>query len=512
MNSDQSHPESIYMSLSRNLYCGRDPYSPWAGISSFPTEARYPHTNIRLEVIDEVLIRSGATFWLEVGSMYGGSAIKTGERIKELGLSTEIVCVDPFCGDVGMWEHNLALETDSRAGYGFSFLGLETVRPTILDKFLGNVIEANLQGLILPFPVTGIVGMRLIERFLEDDKIKEGPGVIYLDSAHELDETHLEMKTAWRILKPGGILFGDDIDWVGVNHDLCRFSNEIGIPFETKEGGHWLIQKPLEYPHVPSPLLKHLIDFNVEPVTEESNIIGKNTLIEKNIDKEMKLFPNYGTDLEIQKYFEPGYSGVCVDIGAGVGTERSNTYYFEKKYWICLCIEPNPGLYNHMRMYRRLAMNLACSNYDKKEVPFQIYSANDGNQESISSLVVDQRLVDSHKGMINKVEEIKVEVKKLDTVLSRINLEKIDFVSIDTEGTELEVLMGFDINKWEPKLFVIENNFDESKFADYLDNFGYKFSQRIGVNDFFVREEKKEQKEHNGNSSQVRNLDSIFEI
>ena len=268
----------------------------------------------------------------------------------------------------------------------------------------------------------------------------------------------------------------------------------------------------LSYPHVPSPLLKHLIDFNGEPVTEESNIIGKNTLIEKNIDKEMKLFPNYGTDLEIQKYFEPGYSGVCVDIGAGVGTERSNTYYFEKKYWICLCIEPNPGLYNHMRMYRRLAMNLACSNYDKKEVPFQIYSANDGNQESISSLVVDQRLVDSHKGMINKVEEIKVEVKKLDTVLSRINLEKIDFVSIDTEGTELEVLMGFDINKWKPGLLVIENNFDESKFADYLDNFGYKFSQRIGVNDFFVREEKKEQKEHNRNSPQVRNLDSIFEI
>jgi FkbM family methyltransferase len=165
-----------------------------------------------------------------------------------------------------------------------------------------------------------------------------------------------------------------------------------------------------------------------------------------------------------------------------------------------------------MRMYRRLALNIACSNYDKKGVPFQIYSVNDGNQEAISSLVVDQRLVDSHKGMINKVEEIKVEVKKLDTVLSRINLEKIDFVSIDTEGTELEVLMGFDINRWKPRLFIIENSFNESKFTDYLDDFGYKFSQRIGVNDFFVREEKKEQKEHNRNSPQVRNLDYIFEI
>jgi FkbM family methyltransferase len=226
-----------------------------------------------------------------------------------------------------------------------------------------------------------------------------------------------------------------------------------------------------------------------------------------------KSYADYETDLEIQKYFDPGYSGVCIDIGAGFGTERSNTYYFEKKYWRCLCIEPNPGLYNHMRMYRRLALNIACSNYDKKGVAFQIYDINDGNQEAISSLVVDKRLVESHKGMINKVEEIKVEVKKLDTVLSRINLEKIDFVSIDTEGTELEVLMGFDINRWKPSLFIIENNFEESKFLDYLRDFGYKFSQRIGVNDFFTRgEEMKRQEEQKSDSSLEQNLDYIFEV
>ena len=158
-------------------------------------------------------------------------------------------------------------------------------------------------------------------------------------------------------------------------------------------------------------------------------------------------------------------------------------------------------------------MNIACSSYDKKGVPFQIYDINEGNQEAISSLVVDQRLVESHKGMINKVEEIKVEVKKLDTVLSRINLEKIDFLSIDTEGTELEVLMGFDINRWKPRLFVIENNFGESKFSDYLRDFGYKFSRRIGVNDFFISgEEIKGREEQKSDSPQGKNLDHIFEI
>lgn len=221
----------------------------------------------------------------------------------------------------------------------------------------------------------------------------------------------------------------------------------------------------------------------------------------------MKSYGDYETDLAIQKYFEPGYIGTCIDIGAGIGTERNNTYYFEKNRWICLCVEPNPELYNHMRMYRRLALNLACSNYDKKSVPFQVYVVNEDNQEAISSLVVDQRLVESHKEIINKTYEIKVEVKKLDTILSRINIEKIDFISIDTEGTELEVLQGFDIKRWCPKLLVVENNFNDSKLKEYLSQFGYILSERIGVNDFYVKSG-----EVKNSENKKIDLDLIFDI
>lgn len=221
----------------------------------------------------------------------------------------------------------------------------------------------------------------------------------------------------------------------------------------------------------------------------------------------MKSYGDYETDLAIQKYFEPGYIGTCIDIGAGVGTERSNTYHFEKNRWVCLCIEPNPDLYRHMRMYRRLALNLACSNYDKKSAPFQVYVVNQDNQEAISSLVVDQRLVESHKGIIDKTYEIQVEVKKLDTILSKINIEKIDFISIDTEGTELDVLQGFDIARWKPKLLVIENNFNDTKLKEYLSKFGYILSERIGVNDFYVNPD-----EAKDFRNKKIDLDLIFEI
>lgn len=221
----------------------------------------------------------------------------------------------------------------------------------------------------------------------------------------------------------------------------------------------------------------------------------------------MQSYGDYETDLAIQKYFEPGYIGTCIDVGAGVGTERSNTYFFEKNRWTCLCIEPNPDLYKHMRMYRRLALNLACSSYDKKSVPFQVYVVNQDNQEAISSLVVDQRLVESHKEIINKTYEIQVEVKKLDTILSRINIEKIDFVSIDTEGTELDVLQGFDIERWSPKLLVVENNFNDTAIKEYLSQFGYILSERIEVNDFYVKSG-----EVRDTENKKIDLDLIFEI
>lgn len=219
-------------------------------------------------------------------------------------------------------------------------------------------------------------------------------------------------------------------------------------------------------------------------------------------------YADYETDLEIEKYFDLNYIGVCLDIGAGLGTERNNSYYFEKKYWRCLCIEPNPKLYNFMRMYRRLAINIACSSYDKKDVQFHVYNTKGGDQESISLLVADQRLLDSHKEVISGIEGIKVEVKKLDSLLAKVNLEKIDFVSICTGGAELEILNGFDINRWSPKLFVIGNSLKESNLSDYLGGFGYIFSQRIGTKDFFVKssEEKRE------NTQKISDLDYIFEI
>lgn len=198
-------------------------------------------------------------------------------------------------------------------------------------------------------------------------------------------------------------------------------------------------------------------------------------------------YAQFGTDRHIAEFFEEGYVGTCIEVGACDGLLVSNTLHFEQKDWTCLCIEPNKAYYNELIKNRKLSANFACGKDNVDDVEFTIFDLG-GNQSAISSLSVDERLVDSHKHLIRNSFTEKVNIRTLDTILKEFpSIAEIDFVSIDTEGTEIDVLKGFDIDRWKPKLFVMENNFEDPNITEYLDGFGYKKIKRVGVNDFYTR-------------------------
>lgn len=220
--------------LLEQLYSGVSPYS---NITSLP-DKNYPHTNILDSVIDRVLVNRKPKFWLEVGTMLGGSAIKVAHRIKALGLDTQIVCIDPFTGDVNMWDWEWALTKKNE----WRFLGLQNGRPTIYDRFLANVVDAGYEEMILPINCTSIVGMRLLQRLHSQQRLSILPEAIYLDSAHELDETLIELRTAWQLLPKGGVLLGDDWNWAAVKTDVTKFAQEVNVKIQT-ESDQWLLWK-----------------------------------------------------------------------------------------------------------------------------------------------------------------------------------------------------------------------------------------------------------------------------
>jgi len=187
------------------------------------------------------------------------------------------------------------------------------------------------------------------------------------------------------------------------------------------------------------------------------------------------------TDQVIEEYFPNQLAGIAVEVGAAQGIAASNTLHFEELGWRCLCIEPNPNLFAQLQRNRKHVLNYAVANSQANDVDFHVCTP---EETAVSSLNLDSRLVQENH--VTRIYTVKVNVRTLDFCIKDF-FTPIDFVSIDTEGTELDILKGFDINKYQPKLLVIENNFNNPNIEKYLSNFGYKKVQRHIINDFFTR-------------------------
>ena len=185
----------------------------------------YPHTNLIDSVAEWVLRNANSKLYVEIGSMLGGSAIKTAQIIKRLGIDTTVLCIDPFTGDVNMWawEKNLTVSSEWR------FLKITKGRPTIYERFLANVVESETDKIIVPLLTTSLVGLKVIERLISEGRFTSEfiPKALYLDSAHEPEETYMELKAAWNFIAAGGVLYGDDWGWLSVRNDVIKFAQSV---------------------------------------------------------------------------------------------------------------------------------------------------------------------------------------------------------------------------------------------------------------------------------------------
>merc|ERR550537_466050 len=145
-----------------------------------------------------------------------------------------ILCIDPWTGDLNMWLNRVVWE----------HLGVRDGRPTTYDQFMVNVRQAITEGTIspnhiTPFPVSSIVGARWLQA------THFTPNLIYLDSAHEIDETYYELCLYYNLLEPGGILMGDDYGWMAVRMDVDRFVKDKGLQLNMFGVYYnWFVRKP----------------------------------------------------------------------------------------------------------------------------------------------------------------------------------------------------------------------------------------------------------------------------
>jgi hypothetical protein len=82
---------------------------------------------------------------------------------------------------------------------------------------------------------------------------------------------------------------------------------------------------------------------------------------------------------------------------------------------------------------------------------------------------------------------IDVPVRTLDDILAEAGApEGFDFLSIDVEGHELDVLSGFDIGRWRPRLILLEDHVADLSKHTYLTGAGYRIARRYENNGWYV--------------------------
>lgn len=193
-------------------------------------------------------------------------------------------------------------------------------------------------------------------------------------------------------------------------------------------------------------------------------------------------------------HFQRKTSGVCVEVGANNGIDDSTTMFFEQLGWKCILVEPNPSLCQEIQK-RRNAVLFQCAASNQSD-SVNLYVV-DGAVRShgLSTISTNKEVHDRIKSHGFATSSVQVRSMTLDRILTAAQIDgDIDFVSIDVEGHEYEVLEGFSVEKWKPMILLIEDNsnYEHNTVSNYLKRFGYVRFKRTGVNDWYAHRTSKQ--------------------
>jgi hypothetical protein len=140
--------------------------------------------------------------------------------------------------------------------------------------------------------------------------------------------------------------------------------------------------------------------------------------------------------------------GIFIEIGGGNGVDLSNTYILEKRFkWKGVICEPDNRLHANISSKRKCFLETApITNFSNKI----IYFNDKGTYNSYTS--------STYNSSAKKLKSL-----SLNNLIKKYQLTKnIDYISIDTEGNELDIIKNFNFSKYNVKIFTIEHNFKKN--------------------------------------------------
>jgi FkbM family methyltransferase len=176
---------------------------------------------------------------------------------------------------------------------------------------------------------------------------------------------------------------------------------------------------------------------------------------------------------ELEQAVVTGYlptRGLFVEVGAFEPFLLSQTAALEQRGWHGLLIEPVPAQAAMLRAHRRAqVVEVACGPPEQHGTTMRLAVAG-----ALSNMRQER----------SEAPTIDVHVVTLDSVLREAGVTSIDFLSIDVEGLEIDVLRGF--AQYQPRLILLEDFAENSTKHRFMRANDYKRAQRTGNNSWYV--------------------------
>lgn len=170
--------------------------------------------------------------------------------------------------------------------------------------------------------------------------------------------------------------------------------------------------------------------------------------------KQQECYSQEGEDLVLSRFFAGKKDGFYIDVGAHHPFRFSNTALFHQRGWKGVNIDPTPGTAILFDRYRPLDVNIECGISTASE-SLEFFTFNEPALNTFDSEIAAEHAAGGKwKQLDKKMVPNRTLKEVLDTHLPKG--QKIDFLTIDVEGFDYEVLSSNDWSKYLPEVIVIE--------------------------------------------------------
>ncbi|MFH0829242.1 MAG: FkbM family methyltransferase [Candidatus Kerfeldbacteria bacterium] len=199
-------------------------------------------------------------------------------------------------------------------------------------------------------------------------------------------------------------------------------------------------------------------------------------------------YAEHGEDVILRRAF-PGPTGFYVDVGAGFPTVTSVTKHFYDKGWFGINIEPYEAMFETLERARLRDVNLDCAVGSKAGKAVMSFFS-----DSFGLSTLDPSVTKRHRAAGLRVGRTTVDVRTLNDILEKHAPDQpIDFIKIDVEGREKDVLRSFDLKRWSPRVLIIESTVPTSPkpsfkaWEEIVTGAGYTCSLFDGLNRYYAK-------------------------